>query len=102
MDFVIVFADASRPSYSDKTQIVVTLNDENMNSMISFNDMNSWFAHIIKIEENSVVVEVTSSVNSLIGEYRLNIDIKTRTGFNSFAVNTKIYLLFNAWNKSMF
>lgn len=71
-----------------------------MNSMINFNDLNSWFAHITKLEENAIVVEVTSSSNALIGEYRLSLDIKTRTGFNSFAVNTRLFILFNAWNKS--
>ena len=71
-----------------------------MNSMINFNDLSSWFAHITKIDDNSIIIEVTSSVNALIGEYSLNVDIKTRSGFNSFAVNTKIILLFNAWTKS--
>ena len=41
-----------------------------MNTMTNFNDLNSWFAHISKIEDTSIIVEVTSSVNSLIGEYR--------------------------------
>lgn len=80
--------------------MIVPLNDENMNSMLNFNDLNSWFAHITKVEDSSIVVEVTSSVNALIGEYRLSVDVKTRTGFNSFAVNARILILFNAWAKS--
>lgn len=37
--------------------------------MVSYNDMNTWFAHITKTEENSIIIEVTSSVNALVGEY---------------------------------
>ena len=80
--------------------MIVPLNDENMNSMLNFNDLNSWFAHISKVEDSSIVVEVTSSVNCLVGEYRLSVDVKTRTGFNSFAVDTRVLILFNAWAKS--
>lgn len=84
------------------------VSDENMNT-IAFSELNSgsnaWHALVTKVHDTSIQVEVTSSPNAIVGQYRLQIDSRSGAGepqsFVSYPVDTRIYLLFNVWNKSM-
>lgn len=110
--YCLPIVDESNPSYGNYTQVVVPVHDENMNT-IALSELNStgnaWHAVLTKVFPNAIQVEVTSSPNAIVGEYRMQIDSRngksesrgTAQSFVSYQVDTRILLLFNAWNKSM-
>ncbi len=64
----------------------------------------SWNARVLKVEDNIVTIEITSSPKSIIGEYKINVDTKSlKNGIRSLQSNSikeSIFILFNPWNKS--
>ncbi|CAH0557745.1 unnamed protein product [Brassicogethes aeneus] len=61
----------------------------------------SWNVILFSSKENIITVEISTSANSVVGKWLMEIDTKIKdNGAYSYAWETKIYLLFNPWCKN--
>lgn len=106
---LLIVSDAKRPKYSEGTEIVLPVSDENMNEIgLGVRGIGekskSWDVSIIRWESKSAVLEITPLVETIIGEWSLTIETKSLTAsgsprYSSYTVPKSIYILFNPWHK---
>jgi len=101
-------SDVKVPSFSKKTEIIVPLATSMRSgrlfpsSLPSDGTDSSWTAVAKDITENMMTVFITPSPNCIIGEWNLRIETKEAGIPLTFHVESRIYILFNPWNKSEF
>lgn len=82
--------------------VPVTLHNKFLDPFSS--SSNAWHAKANDIDENNLLLEVTTSVDSIIGEWNLNFDTKSmnygNSSLHSNPIKKSIIILFNPWHKS--
>ena len=98
-----IFPDVKNPSYSNNTEVTVPIKSRWRSSSLEGGE---WRGKIegVESEKNSYKVLVESSVDAIVGSWKLRIDLRSRDSprTSSHFVTDKIFLLFNPWSKSMY
>lgn len=101
-----IFSDVPIPKYSQGTEIILPVSDENMNELgprLSNYRSRQWQTTVIQWEERSLLIEINPAVDCLIGEWSLTIETRSRVSdfrkYSSYNVPKRIFILFNSWNK---
>lgn len=95
-------ADVESPSYSKKTEVVVPLGASRTGrySGTTLSTDSQWSAHLRAVSNNKFLVDIISSPNAIVGEWRLRIETREAGIPITFHVDSKLYFLFNPWSKS--
>lgn len=98
------FLDEKNPTYSNKTEIIVPILDERNARRLSIVSESTWSARIVAVENRSMVVEINTAADAIIGEYRMVIDTRSPNrmddSYLSNPISQSFYILFNPWNRS--
>ncbi|XP_014288385.1 annulin [Halyomorpha halys] len=94
ISFIFTLADADKPNYGQGTLIAVPLLSKGKNK-------DSWKATVDNVHENFLTVQISPSVDCVVGKYKMEIDSKLmKTGKAvSFKFKDPVYILFNPWCK---
>lgn len=98
---MILSPDEPNPSYSNKTEVTVPVFDDRNARRYSVISESQWSARIVSLEGPSLVLEVVSSPEAIVGEYQLVVDTKSPTrsdeSFLSHPIAQSFIMLFNPW-----
>ena len=104
--YFLIKPDEMNPTYSNRTEVIVPILDERNARRLSLVSESRWSARIVSVENRTMVVEINSSVDAIIGEYRMVIDTRSPNriddSYFSNPISESFYMLFNPWNRSMF
>ncbi|KAH7641779.1 hypothetical protein DERF_008815 [Dermatophagoides farinae] len=104
VSFVFIVKDEMNPTYSNRTEVIVPILDERNARRLSLVSESRWSARIVSVENRTMVVEINSSVDAIIGEYRMVIDTRSPNriddSYFSNPISESFYMLFNPWNRN--
>lgn len=104
LSLVFLVKDELEPTYSNLTEITVPVLDERNARRYSYISDHKWSARIVLTDGQSVIIEITSSSEAIVGEYHLVIDTRspsrTDDSFYSNPIPQSLILLFNPWIKN--
>ncbi|RWS14934.1 Annulin-like protein [Dinothrombium tinctorium] len=96
-----------RVNYAENTEITIPVSDDSLNfvflnTLTTMDD--AWTANVVDADRYTATIEVTSSVNSIVAEWQLQVDVKSKGSNNNYVVNKfvakeSIYILFNPWSR---
>lgn len=96
--------DEPNPNYSNKTEIIVPILDERNARRLSILADHQWNARIVSLENRTMIVEINTASDAIIGEYRMVIDTRSPNriddSYFSNPISQSFYILFNPWNRS--
>jgi hypothetical protein len=97
--------DVDAPSYSKKTEVIVPLDSKSgrvsfPSGLGSSSRDSSWAAVAKSIQGNLMTVYITPGPNAIVSEWKMRIETREAGIPLTYYVETKIYILFNPWNKS--
>ncbi|KPM06831.1 transglutaminase-like protein [Sarcoptes scabiei] len=96
--------DEPNPNYSNKTEIIVPILDERNARRLSILADHQWNARIVSLENRTMIVEINTASDAIIGEYRMVIDTRSPNriddSYFSNPISQSFYILFNPWNRN--
>ncbi|XP_037795328.1 annulin-like [Penaeus monodon] len=88
LSLVFTVADAKSPSFGSGTLVGVGIGTESDSG---------WSAQIKETTDNSIVLSVTTSCKAIVGEWKVEVDVKSGDKTHTYPCEATFFLLFNPW-----
>ncbi|KAK3873095.1 hypothetical protein Pcinc_021851 [Petrolisthes cinctipes] len=89
ISLIFTVADCKSPTFGNGTQVGVGVGVAAVEG--------GWSATVTKTQEKTVTITVKSSSNAIVGEWKLEADVKTEGRTYNYTCDESVYILFNPW-----